>query len=423
MESRALARWAAFARSSRVARRAAARWASRRVSGAFRAWRLATVSRLARRASRSLARARVSDAERARVARFAAAAFYERRSRDFFSRVVLRWRALVAESRRRSERLGDEMRAVLDRRSARRVLDKWNELAFVKSSRRAQTEMAARVGRDARLAKALLGWRGAAAEALAARGTPLPGMKSRRKTFSREKENAAPPRVVAGAASWDWNASVLQNVSASVSPLFPTSAASRTSGDAWLASISPVPLPSLDLDLGAVASPPSRATSSASAPPSRSPHVGGSPRAPRTPVDALRGKKAELSSIDAQRGRAAVGSPARGALDAAYRDVLAECARLEASVEAMGTGAPSRLGAAARDAPGASSDRTSASSMDARLVDAGSRAAGLLERAEAMRREMREVSQASRAEAAEAASAPPAETDWGAGLGLGRKNA
>jgi len=56
-------------------------------------------------------------------------------------------------------------------------------------------------------------------------------------------------------------------------------------------------------------------------------------------------------------------------------------------------------------------------------VDAGSRAAGMLERAEAMRREMREVSQASRAEAAEAASAPPAETDWGAGLGLGRKNA
>jgi hypothetical protein len=36
--------------------------------------------------------------------------------------------------------------------------------------------------------------------------------------------------------------------------------------------------------------------------------------------------------------------------------------------------------------------------MDARLVDAGSRAAGLLERAEAMRREMREVSEASRGE-------------------------
>ena len=77
----------------------------------------------------------------------------------------------------------------------------------------------------------------------------------------------------------------------------------------------------------------------------------------------------------------------------------AECAELEASVEAMGTGAaaPSRLGASARRSD-ASADRTSADSMDARLVDAGSRAAGLLERAEAMRREMREVSEASRGE-------------------------
>ena len=43
--------------------------------------------------------------------------------------------------------------------------------------------------------------------------------------------------------------------------------------------------------------------------------------------------------------------------------------------------------------------------MDARLVDAGSRAAGLLERAEAMRREMREISRASRGATAEASSA------------------
>ena len=59
--------------------------------------------------------------------------------------------------------------------------------------------------------------------------------------------------------------------------------------------------------------------------------------------------------------------------------------------------------------------------MDARLVDAGSRAAGMLERAEAIGREMREVSaSASRGDDAAPAEASPA-TDWGAGLGLGRK--
>jgi hypothetical protein len=199
-----------------------------------------------------------------------------------------------------------------------------------------------------------------------------------------------------------------------------------------------VPLPSLDLDLGAAASPPPRATSEnrfrafsslpslpslPSLSPSLSEALGG---APRTPADSLRGKRAELASVDARRGRAAPGSPARGALDAAYREVLAECAELEASVEAMGTGAPSRsrLGAAARTASSASSDRTGAgTSMDARLVDAGSRAAGMLERAEAIGREMREVSaSASRGDDAAPAEASPAETNWGAGLGLGRKN-
>jgi len=159
--------------------------------------------------------------------------------------------------------------------------------------------------------------------------------------------------------------------------------------------------------------------------PSLSEALGG---APRTPADSLRGKRAELASVDARRGRAAPGSPARGALDAAYREVLAECAELEASVEAMGTGAPSRsrLGAAARTASSASSDGTGAgTSMDARLVDAGSRAAGMLERAEAMRREMREVSaSASRGDdAAPAVASPATETDWNAGLGLARNEA
>jgi hypothetical protein len=63
--------------------------------------------------------------------------------------------------------------------------------------------------------------------------------------------------------------------------------------------------------------------------------------------------------------------------------------------------------------------------MDARLVDAGSRAAGMLERAEAMRREMREVSaSASRGDdAAPAVASPATETDWNAGLGLARNEA
>ena len=451
VESRALARWAGFARSARVARRAAARWASRRVSDFFRAWRLASVSRIARRASEalaaaaagslslspplspsgspsaglgsgsrsaqsraalSLARTRVSDADRARVARFAAAAFYERRSKDFLARLVSRWRALVVEARRRTARLGDEMRLVLERRSARRVLDAWNERAFRSSARRAKNAMAARFGKEARLAKVLLGWRGAVAQALAARGTPLRGgMKSRSpkagtsfisnafSSFDARKENAAP-------TAWDWNASVLQNVSAS-SPSLSGSSLSKSGGGTgfgasagWHAP-SPVPLPSLDLDLGTAASP-TRAVSASGLTGLGSPGrmfntLGGG--APRTPADSLRGKRAELSSIDAQRRRAARGSPARGALDAAYREVLAECAELEASVEAIGTlpAAPSRLGASARRSD-ASADRTSADSMDARLVDAGSRAAGLLERAEAMRREMREVSEASRGE-------------------------
>ena len=486
-ESRAFARWNAFARSSRVARRAAARWASRRVSDAFRAWRLASVSLVAQRASEALAaaaagavslspggnagsqsrsaqsraalslvQARVSDADRARVARFAAAAFYERRSRDFLARLVSRWRALVVESRRRVVRLGDEMRAVLERRSARRVLDAWNEFAFRSAARRAQASTATRVGRDARLAKALHGWRAAAAEALAARGTPLSGARSRRvgqddgfgeTVFEKKSVFGAALRkndvASASVASWDWNASVLQNVSNVTSPSLPGSSLSETNGgkgfgeglrDAWHASLSPVPLPSLDLDLGAAASPPPRATSEnrfrafsslpslPSLSPSLSEALGG---APRTPADSLRGERAELASVDARRGRAAPGSPARGALDAAYREVLAECAELEASVEAMGTGAPSRsrLGAAARTASSASSDRTGAgTSMDARLVDAGSRAAGMLERAEAIGREMREVSaSASRGDDAAPAEASPA-TDWGAGLGLGRKN-
>jgi len=482
VESRAFARWTAFARSSRVARRAAARWASRRVSDAFRAWRLASVSLVARRASEALAaaalmnstpprqgavalppgsqsqsrsarsraalslvQARVSDADRARVARFAAAAFYERRSRDFLARLVSRWRALVAESRRRVARLGDEMRAVLERRSARRVLDAWNEFAFRSAARRAQASTATRVGRDARMAKALLGWRAAAAEALAARGTPRTSARSRRvgrddgfAETALRKNDVAPASV----ASWDWNASVLQNVSNVTSPSLPGSSfsLSETNGgkgrgtglrDAWHASLSPVPLPSLDLDLGAAASPPPRATSEnrsrafSSLSPSLSEALGG---APRTPADSLRGKRAELASVDARRGRAAPGSPARGALDAAYREVLAECAELEASVEAMGTGAPSRsrLGASARTASSASSDGTGAgTSMDARLVDAGSRAAGMLERAEAMRREMREVSaSASRGDDAAPAEASPAtETDWNAGLGLARNEA
>jgi len=462
VESRALQRWAGFARSSRVARRAAARWASRRVSDFFRAWRLASVSRIARRTSEalaaaatgslslsppgsppsspsaglgfgsrsaqsraalSLARTRVSDADRARVARFAAAAFYERRSKDFLARLVSRWRALVVEARRRTARLGDEMRLVLQRRSARRVLDAWNERAFRSSARRAKNSMAARFGKEARLAKVLLGWRAAVAEALAARGTPLRGgMKSRSpkagtsfisngsfSSFDARKENAAP-------TAWDWNASVLQNVSAS-SPSLSGSSLSRSGGGTgfgasagWHAP-SPVPLPSLDLDLGAAAELTTTAVSASEIEGGGSPGqtfktLGGGfnpltlkPLTPRTPADSLLGKRVELSSIDAQRRRAARGSPARGALDAAYREVLAECAELEASVEAMGTGAaaPSRLGASARRSD-ASADRTSADSMDARLVDAGSRAAGLLERAEAMRREMREVSEASRGE-------------------------
>ena len=451
VEARALARWAGFARSARVARRAAARWASRRVSDFFRAWRLASVSRIARRASEalaaaaagslslspplsprgspsaglgsgsrsaqsraalSLARTRVSDADRARVARFAAAAFYERRSKDFLARLVSRWRALVVEARRRTARLGDEMRLVLERRSARRVLDAWNERAFRSSARRAKNAMAARFGKEARLAKVLLGWRGAVAQALAARGTPLMGgMKSRSpkagtsfisnefSSFDARKENAAP-------TAWDWNASVLQNVSVSSPSLSGSSLSKLGGGTGFGASAgwhapSPVPLPSLDLDLGAAASP-TRAVSASGLTGLGSPGrmfntLGGG--APRTPADSLRGKRAELSSIDAQRRRAARGSPARGALDAAYREVLAECAELEASVEAIGTlpAAPSRLGASARRSD-ASADQTSADSMDARLVDAGSRAAGLLERAEAMRREMREVSEASRGE-------------------------
>ena len=115
--------------------------------------------------------------------------------------------------------------------------------------------------------------------------------------------------------------------------------------------------------------------------------------------DELRDRRRDASALVSQLRRTPAASPARGALDRAYRAVLAECAELEASVEAMGTGAaaPSRLGASARRSD-ASADRTSADSMDARLVDAGSRAAGLLERAEAMRREMREVSEASRGE-------------------------
>jgi hypothetical protein len=189
-----------------------------------------------------------------------------------------------------------------------------------------------------------------------------------------------------------------------------------------------VPLPSLDLDLGAAASPTTAVSASeiTGTPGQTFKTLGGG--APRTPADSLRGKRVELSSIDAQRRRAARGSPARGALDAAYREVLAECAELEASVEAMGTGAPSRsrLGAAARTASSASSDGTGAgTSMDARRVDAGSRAAGMLERAEAMRREMREVSaSASRGDdAAPAVASPATETDWNAGLGLARNEA
>ena len=253
-------------------------------------------------------------------------------------------------------------------------------------------------------------------------------------SFDARKENAAP-------TAWDWNASVLQNVSAS-SPSLSGSSLSRSGGGTgfgasagWHAP-SPVPLPSLDLDRGAAASPTTAVSASEiTGSPGQTFKTlgGGAPRTkypydPRTPADSLRGKRVELSSIDAQRRRAARESPARGALDAAYREVLAECAELEASVEAMGTGAPSRsrLGAAARTASSASSDRTGAgTSMDARLVDAGSRAAGMLERAEAMRREMREVSaSASRGDDAAPAEASPAtETDWNAGLGLARNEA
>jgi hypothetical protein len=144
--------------------------------------------------------------------------------------------------------------------------------------------------------------------------------------------------------------------------------------------------------------------------------------------DELRDRRRDASALVSQLRRTPAASPARGALDRAYRAVLAECAELEASVEAMGTGAPSRsrLGAAARTASSASSDGTGAgTSMDARLVDAGSRAAGMLERAEAMRREMREVSaSASRGDdAAPAVASPATETDWNAGLGLARNEA
>jgi hypothetical protein len=138
-------------------------------------------------------------------------------------------------------------------------------------------------------------------------------------------------------------------------------------------------------------------------------------------VEYLRGKRLELVSIDVRRRRADPGTPVRGALDAAYRDVLAECAELEASVEAMETS--SRLGVSSLASRlGVSSKQSNASGMDARLVDAGSRAAGLLERAEAMRREMSEVSKRVSSETTvSAAGSPETQLDWGSAAGLGRR--
>ena len=396
-----------------------------------------------------------------RITHYAASAFYERRSKNFISKVLVRWRAVVVDSRRQVDRLGDEMRLVLQKRRVRRALDAWNEFAFLSSGDRAKKKMAKRFSREKETAKALLGWRGVVANANVQRGTPLPGMKSgfevdksltgsvgRKDVVDKKslgifgtKENADP----IGNGGWDWNASVLENVSVSSPSEFGLTSSTRSHGllssqrpnsgrsggrntssylspGTWNPNLlSPVPLPSLDFSFEGGAG-------------NVTPRMGGiSDRdvshSLSSPIETLKGKRLELVSLDQQRKQTSPGTPIRGALDSAYQDVLAECAALEASVEAFekqptfaGFEQPatqSRLGVSSlqTNAGGVSADTVSGTTaLDTRLVDAGSRAAGLLERAEVMRREMSEVSK----EANESLETEPA-TDWSAGLHPGTK--
>ena len=117
--------------------------------------------------------------------------------------------------------------------------------------------------------------------------------------------------------------------------------------------------------------------------------------------DELRDRRRDASALVSQLRRTPAASPARGALDRAYRAVLAECAELEASVSAIddslrsaGTTFATRgrrdthgeeagpRGAASAGGPDASSE---VEQDRARWIETGSRAEGLLGRWEAIR--------------------------------------
>lgn len=259
--------------------------------------------------------------------------------------------------------------------------------------------MVKRFARDASTSKTLLGWRGVVRdEREAARGTPMPPMTRATGTdawlknsnaksfaFAVSKENARPP-VGDDEKGWDWNASVLENVGNGAASIGTpgnfksgTRQSFRSGGSPRWNALSPVPLPSLDF--------------SSFDGNGTSPSMGN-----QSPLSvSLVEKRNQLVSLDNQRQRVAEGTPVRGALDQAYKDVLAECAALEASVEAFETMptfsfSGSFDSAKTQSRLGVSSLSSNAPSLDARLVDAGSRAAGLLERAEAMRKEMSDVS-------------------------------
>jgi hypothetical protein len=114
--------------------------------------------------------------------------------------------------------------------------------------------------------------------------------------------------------------------------------------------------------------------------------------------DELRDRRRDASALVSQLRRTPAASPARGALDRAYRAVLAECAELEASVSAIDDSLRSagttfatrgrRDGEEAGPGGAASAGPDASSEVDqdrARWIETGSRAEGLVGRWEAIR--------------------------------------